>query len=165
MQICDVGNDFFDAFLMGQGDTSATVENELRRYLNEPRMTFDKNFNILDWWKKMHCVFRSLLVWPKIIIFIILWWFVVRYVIHKVTTVASESTFSTCSRILDEYRTHLNTPIVEALVCTQDWVKKSCKPIIDDDEDILKDDDIALEIEATMEEKEDRGNGKKSIEI
>ena len=60
------------------------------------------------------------------------------------STVASESAFSTSGRILDEYRTRLTTPIVEALVCTQDWVRKSRKPIIDDDEDILKDDEIAL---------------------
>nr|KAJ0210891.1 hypothetical protein LSAT_V11C400199240 [Lactuca sativa] len=150
---CDVGNDFLDAFLMGQGDTSATVENELRRYLNEPRVTFDKNFDILDWWKKNALRFPIVARMAKDILSI------------QVTTVASESVFSTCGRILDEYRTRLNTPIVEALVCTQDWVRKSRKPIIDDDEDILKDDGIALEIEAAMEEKEDRGNGKKPIEV
>nr|KAJ0216179.1 hypothetical protein LSAT_V11C300128010 [Lactuca sativa] len=79
----------------------------------------------------MHCVFRLSLVAHILSI--------------QVTTMASESTFSTCGRILDEYRTRLNTPIVEALVCTQDWIRKSCKPIIDNDEDILKDDDIALD--------------------
>nr|KAJ0222091.1 hypothetical protein LSAT_V11C200062950 [Lactuca sativa] len=163
------------------GDTSVTVENELRRYLNEPRVTFDKNFDILDWWKKNALRFPIVARMAKDILSI------------QVTTVASESAFSTCGRILDEYRTRLNTPIVEALVCTQDWVRKSRKPIIDDDEDILKDDGIALgskfksyfiyllfvkkfrcslcfgvnyiEIEAAMEEKEDRGNGKKPIEV
>nr|KAJ0216273.1 hypothetical protein LSAT_V11C300147210 [Lactuca sativa] len=60
----------------------------------------------------------------------------------QVTTMVSESTFNTC----DVYRTRLNTPIFEELVCTQDWVRKSRKAIIDDDEDIFKDDDIVLDI-------------------
>nr|KAJ0226367.1 hypothetical protein LSAT_V11C100045750 [Lactuca sativa] len=119
---CDVSNDFLDAFLKGQGDMLATDENELRRYLSEPRVTFDKNFDILDWRKKTHCVFRSSLVWQKVFYYLI----------------------STCGRILDEYRTRLNTPIAELLVCTQDWVRKSRKPIIDDDVDILKDNSKAL---------------------
>nr|KAJ0211382.1 hypothetical protein LSAT_V11C400202530 [Lactuca sativa] len=91
---CDVGIDFLNAFLMGQGDMSATTggKNALR--------------------------------------------FPIIACIAKVTTVASESAFSTCSRILNEYKTCLNTPIVEVLVCTEDWVRKSRKPIIDDDEDI-----------------------------
>ena len=64
----------------------------------------------------------------------------------QISTVASESAFSTSGRVLNEYRTSLSTLIVEALVCTQDWVRKSRKPIIDDIDDILKDDDIALGI-------------------
>ena len=64
----------------------------------------------------------------------------------QISPVASESAFSTSGRVLNEYRTSLSTLIVEALVCTQDWVRKSRKPIIDDIDDILKDDDIALGI-------------------
>nr|KAJ0214781.1 hypothetical protein LSAT_V11C400188240 [Lactuca sativa] len=140
---CDMGNDFLDVFLMGQGDTSTTIENKLRRYLNEPRIG-----------GKSALLFPIVACMAKDILSI------------QVTTVASESAFSTCGRILYEYRTRLNMPIVEALVYTQDWVRKSRKPIIDDDDDILKDDDIVLgKIEAAMEEKEDRWNGKKSIEV
>lgn len=61
----------------------------------------------------------------------------------QISTVASESAFSTSRRVLDPYRTRLSTPIVEALICTQDWVRKSRKPIFDDVDDILNDDDIA----------------------
>lgn len=57
---------------------------------------------------------------------------------------ASESAFSTSGRVLDPYRTSLSTSIVEALICTQDWVRKSRKPIIDDVDEILNDDDIAI---------------------
>ncbi|KAG8485673.1 hypothetical protein CXB51_018960 [Gossypium anomalum] len=42
-----------------------------------------------------------------------------------VFTVASESTFSTEGRVLDQYRSFLTPKIVQALVCTQDWIQKS----------------------------------------
>lgn len=56
---------------------------------------------------------------------------------------ASESAFSTSGRILDVYRTNLSSIIVEAFICTKDWVRKASKPIVDDIDDILHDDDIA----------------------
>nr|KAJ0220887.1 hypothetical protein LSAT_V11C200066950 [Lactuca sativa] len=64
----------------------------------------------------------------------------------QILSVASDSSFSTCGRVVSDYQTSLSTLIVEALLCTQDWVRKSRKPIIDNVDDILNDDDIALEI-------------------
>ena len=40
-----------------------------------------------------------------------------------ISTVASESAFSTGGRILDEFRSSLTPFMVEALVCTQDWLR------------------------------------------
>jgi hypothetical protein len=42
-----------------------------------------------------------------------------------ITTVASESIFSTSGRILDDFRTSLTPFMLEALVCTQDWLRRS----------------------------------------
>lgn len=39
------------------------------------------------------------------------------------STVASESAFSTGGRVVSDYHTCLTPKIVEALVCTQDWLK------------------------------------------
>jgi hypothetical protein len=39
------------------------------------------------------------------------------------STVASESAFSTGSRIISDYRSSLSSKTVEALVCLQDWFR------------------------------------------
>jgi hypothetical protein len=39
-----------------------------------------------------------------------------------ISIVASESTFSTGGRVIDQYRSSLKIDIVEALVCTRDWL-------------------------------------------
>ena len=41
--------------------------------------------------------------------------------IYPLSTVASESAFSTGRRVLDEYRSRLDPTTMEALVCLHDW--------------------------------------------
>ncbi|GKB36629.1 RNA-directed DNA polymerase, eukaryota, reverse transcriptase zinc-binding domain protein [Tanacetum coccineum] len=55
----------------------------------------------------------------------------------QISTVASEAAFITGGGVLDPYRTRLSTTIVEALICTQDWVRKTI--------DITRDQQIALD--------------------
>ena len=42
-----------------------------------------------------------------------------------VSTVASESAFSTSGRVVDEFRSSLGPKTVEALICAQDWLRSS----------------------------------------
>ncbi|GKB67266.1 RNA-directed DNA polymerase, eukaryota [Tanacetum coccineum] len=69
-------------------------------------------------------------------------------------------------RVLDPYRTRLSTTIVEALICTQDWVRKSRTQINwDDVEDLIKDDEIVKDMEEQLEKLTERDKAKQTGEI
>ncbi|KAI3740220.1 hypothetical protein L2E82_30644 [Cichorium intybus] len=51
-----------------------------------------------------------------------------------VSTVASESVFSTSGRVLDTFRSSLTAKVIEALICTQDWfLHSSSNPGVEED--------------------------------
>jgi len=53
-----------------------------------------------------------------------------------VSTISSESAFSTGGRVLDSFRSSLNPSIVEALICTQNWIKSP--KVIDLDAELVE---------------------------
>ncbi|CAN1790190.1 Putative AC transposase [Linum perenne] len=55
----------------------------------------------------------------------------------SISTVASESAFSTSGRVLNDFRTSLSPQVVEAVICCEDWLRDSLvTPFITDEEDI-----------------------------
>jgi hypothetical protein len=74
-----------------------------------------ENFQILDWWKVAGTRYPTLRKIARDILAI------------PVSTVASESAFSTSGRILSEHRSRLTPEILEALMCSQDWIRNSYK--------------------------------------
>lgn len=89
-------------------------KNDIDIYLaEEPLNPMTDMFNILLWWKDNASRYKILSLIAKDILAI------------PVSTVASESAFSTSGRILDPFRSSLSPKMVEALVCTQSWLKGS----------------------------------------
>ncbi|OMO60875.1 putative Zinc finger, BED-type [Corchorus olitorius] len=88
-------------------------KSKLDIYLQEEMKQEGPAFDVLAWWKLngprfpiLSCLARDVLVVP-------------------VSTVASESAFSTGGIVVDVYRSSLAAKMVQALICTQDWMKGS----------------------------------------
>jgi hypothetical protein len=79
--------------------------------LHEPKY-LEKNttFDILSFWKGNEIRYREVAVMAHDIL-----------IIH-ISIVASEFIFSISGRVIDQYRSSLKPDIVEALVCTRDWL-------------------------------------------
>ena len=73
----------------------------------------NESFEILDWWKinSFKCPISS--------------YYARDILVMPVSTVVSESTFSIGGRVLDPHRCSLSTRTVEALICTQNWLRST----------------------------------------
>jgi hypothetical protein len=92
--------------------TTMKFKSELDRYLEEELVSVHTdNFKILDWWKVAGTRYPTLRKVARDIFAI------------PVSTVASESAFSTSGRVISEHRSRLTPEIVEALMCSQDWLR------------------------------------------
>ena len=89
------------------------ISNDVDRYLLDAiEGDAHSNFDILNWWRVngvskypiLACIARDVLAIP-------------------VSTIASESCFSTSGRIIDPFRSSLSPKMVEALICTQNWLR------------------------------------------
>jgi hypothetical protein len=70
----------------------------------------EENFDILSYWKVNEFRYPTVTAMARDILSI------------HISTVASESTFSVGGRVIDQYKSLLKPDIVEALVCTRDWL-------------------------------------------
>ncbi|GAB2292202.1 hypothetical protein Dimus_038191 [Dionaea muscipula] len=88
------------------------ISNEVDKYLADKLESFQNvDFNLLDWWKGSDTRYPILTKIAKDVFAI------------PSSTVASESTFSLEKRIVDPFRSSLSSKMVEALVCTNDWLR------------------------------------------
>ena len=104
-----------------QIDVSGEVindKNDLDRYLEDVIEVNSKKFEILDWWNKREESYPILSLMAREVLAI------------PVSTCDSERAFSSGGRILDEFRSSLTSTMVEALVCTQDWLRISHGPLL-----------------------------------
>lgn len=98
---------------------SVEIKNDVERYLLDARESIEKNdFDVVDWWKVNRNKYSVLSNLAKDVLAI------------QVSTVASESAFSTGGRILDPFHSSLSPMMVKVIICTQNWLKAS--PNLDD---------------------------------
>lgn len=116
----DNNDDELDKYLYALNGNDGADLNELEKYMADPPLRFSGtgNFDILSWWKNqikeypiMAQIARDLLV-------------------VQVSTVASEFAFSSGGRVVDPFRSRLDPEMVEALICTKDWVASERRGIL-----------------------------------
>ena len=73
----------------------------------------NESFEILKWWSDKCTTYKVLSLIVKDIL------------ANPVSTVASEYAFSTSGRVVDDFRSNFGIKIVEALICTEDWLRAS----------------------------------------
>ena len=108
----------FSARLASTKPSAFRNKSELDRYLEDEMVDIHTTgFNILDWWKVAGTRYPTLRRIARDIFAI------------PITTVASESAFSTSGRVLSEHRSRLTSQMLEALMCSQNWIKNKYKAI------------------------------------
>ncbi|KAJ4747127.1 Zinc finger BED domain-containing protein DAYSLEEPER [Rhynchospora pubera] len=94
---------------------SEPPKSELDDYLGDAidETSLDEEFDILSWWRLKSAKYPVLSQMTRDILAV------------PISTVASESAFSTSGRVLSPVRSSLSDETVEALLCAQDWLRAS----------------------------------------
>ncbi|CAN1167580.1 Zinc finger BED domain-containing protein RICESLEEPER 2, partial [Linum perenne] len=98
----------FELF-MSQRKRSRT--SSVDHYLAEEIIPRAPDFDILLWWKLNGAKYPTLQRIAR------------DFLAIPITSVASESAFSSCARLLDSHRSKLHYKTVEAMLCARSWVK------------------------------------------
>ena len=90
-------------------------QTNFEQYIKDPLLTWKEGdyFDILSWWKTHSTKYPILGRLARDVLAI------------PASTVASESAFSAGGRVVDKYRIRLDPQVVEALICSKDWIRAS----------------------------------------
>nr|KAJ0203573.1 hypothetical protein LSAT_V11C500255730 [Lactuca sativa] len=103
--------------LLEENSSGIAAKCELDWYLGEQCKSLDNKFDLLAWWKKNQARFPIIAAIAKDVLEI------------PASTVASESSFNTGGRVLDEFCCSLIPETVDALICCQNWLRSKNVPI------------------------------------
>ncbi|CAN0838863.1 Putative AC transposase [Linum grandiflorum] len=101
----------FKSFVVDSTMSNQNGREELEKYLKESLFPRTQPFDILGWCKNQEVNYPTLRLIAKDILAI------------PVSTVVSESAFSTSGRLLRANRSTLDPLTIEALMCTQNWLR------------------------------------------
>ncbi|XP_056850857.1 zinc finger BED domain-containing protein RICESLEEPER 2-like [Raphanus sativus] len=96
-------------------DTRDELEVYLKEPVENPNLILGVDFDVLSWWKLHHIKFHVLSEMARDLLAM------------QVSSVASESAFSTSGRILEPYRSCLTHYMTEVLMCTEQWMHADIK--------------------------------------
>ena len=102
----------YESFIRESGGILEPTKSELEDYLSEKIVAPTSKFDVLAWWKGNSSKFSILSKMAADILSI------------PISTVASESTFSAGSRVIEPHRSCLKPETVEVLLCGADWVRE-----------------------------------------
>lgn len=100
----------YDIFLRSR----RTIEekSQLENYLAEPTRDINEKLDVLDYWNKASARYPEVASMARDILAI------------PVSSVASESAFSTSRKVITHTRSSLSSKTIEALMCLQDWYRE-----------------------------------------
>ena len=108
----------FSARVTSTNPSAMSFRSELDHYFEDEMVdVHTKGFDIFDWWKVAGTCYPTLRMIARDIFAI------------PITTVASAFAFSTNSRVLSEHRSQLTSQKLDALMCSQDWIRNKYKGI------------------------------------
>ena len=96
-------------------DTRDELEVYLKEPVENPKLIIGIDYDILSWWKVHKMKFHVLAEMARDLLAM------------QVSSVASESAFSTSGRILEPYRSCLSHYMIEVLMCTEQWMHADIK--------------------------------------
>ncbi|CAN1340611.1 Zinc finger BED domain-containing protein RICESLEEPER 2 [Linum perenne] len=116
--------------------TTQSLTTDLAKYLSEVReVSTDKKqrFDVLAYWKASALRFPILSEMARDVLAIL------------ISSVASESAFSTGGRVLSNFRSSLTPAIVEDLICAEDWLRSTSPDIFDPEEEENENEQLEFE--------------------
>jgi hypothetical protein len=117
--LLETQDDELDRFLYDTSSTRLDELSELEKYMGTPLLKHSSgHFDILIWWKDHKREYPILSQIARDVL------------AEQVSIVVFKSAFSAGGRVIDSYRSRLDPEMVEALICTKDWVAAARKGVV-----------------------------------
>ncbi|KAL0007375.1 hypothetical protein SO802_008877 [Lithocarpus litseifolius] len=103
----------FDLFVNNSSNSSkkhGSARMEFNHFIDEGVLNRSENFDILAWWKSNDLEYPTLQRFAR------------DNLAFPITTIASESAFSTSGSLLSPHRSKLHPKTIEAMMCAQNWL-------------------------------------------